>query len=243
MLEKENAQDLMSVSPETRQHAMKSLASLSKFMGIYDKWQNLIKRFHLKWPKKEGYTVFNEIFNCSDESYPSMLAWVRNSIESLPSGLGNVILFNTLTGLRPDEGYSAMALIKSDYCNYVDEKRMLLMHYRFPDTFLRVSKKAYVSIVDENILKIARNAVPITNYNLLRNKLMDYSVSMNMYFCRKVFATYLRNKGIESEIIDLLQGRTPSSIFVNHYYRPDINEIITIRIRPVLDELMKELRI
>jgi hypothetical protein len=30
----------------------------------------------------------------------------------------------------------------------------------------------------------------------------------------------LRNKGIEPEIIDLLQGRTSSSVFVNHYYRP-----------------------
>jgi hypothetical protein len=51
----------------------------------------------------------------------------------------------------------------------------------------------------------------------------------------------LRNKGIEPEIIDLLQGRISDSVFVNHYYRPDINEIITKRIRPVLDELMKEL--
>ena len=65
---------------------------------------------------------------------------------------------------------------------------------------------------------------------------------MNMYYCRKVFATYLRNKGIESEIIDLLQGRIISSVFVNHYYRPDINEIITKRIRPVLNSLLIELR-
>jgi intergrase/recombinase len=64
---------------------------------------------------------------------------------------------------------------------------------------------------------------------------------MSMYYCRKVFATYLRNKGIEPEIIDLLQGRISSSVFVNHYYRPDINEIITKRIRPVLDELRDEL--
>ncbi|WP_458719228.1 hypothetical protein [Candidatus Nitrosocosmicus sp. R] len=34
---------------------------------------------------------------------------------------------------------------------------------------------------------------------------------MNIYFCRKVFATYLRNKGIKPEIIDLLQGRISSS--------------------------------
>ena len=64
---------------------------------------------------------------------------------------------------------------------------------------------------------------------------------MNMYYCRKVFATYLRNKGIEPEIIGLLQGRISSSVFVNHYYSPDINEIITKRIRPVLEELRVEL--
>jgi hypothetical protein len=57
----------------------------------------------------------------------------------------------------------------------------------------------------------------------------------------KVFATFMRNKGIEPEIIDLLQGRISRSVFVNHYYRPDINEIITNRIRPVLDNLLKEL--
>jgi site-specific recombinase XerD len=39
VLQEDNAQDLLSLSPETRQHAMKSLASLSKFMRTYDEWQ------------------------------------------------------------------------------------------------------------------------------------------------------------------------------------------------------------
>ena len=75
----------------------------------------------------------------------------------------------------------------------------------------------------------------------LRKRVIKKGYKMNMYYCRKVFATYLRNKGIESEIIDLLQGRTSSSVFVNHYYRPDINEIITKRIRPILNEFQREL--
>ena len=102
VLQEENAQDLMSVSPETRQHAMKSLASLSKFMGTYDRWQTLIKKFQLKWPKKEAYAVFNDIFNDSIDSFTAMLKWVKESISALPRRLGNVIIFNTLTGLRPD---------------------------------------------------------------------------------------------------------------------------------------------
>jgi intergrase/recombinase len=64
---------------------------------------------------------------------------------------------------------------------------------------------------------------------------------MKMYFCRKVFATFLRNQGIEQEIIDLLQGRISNGVFVNHYYRPNINKIITDKISPVLVSLMKEL--
>ena len=43
---------------------------------------------------------------------------------------------------------------------------------------------------------------------------------MNMAYCRKVFASHLRQSGIESEIIDLLQGRVPRSVFTRHYFRP-----------------------
>jgi Archaeal phage integrase len=229
VLEKNNAQDLLLVSPETRQHAMKSLASLSKFMGIYDRWQIIIKRFQLKWPKKEAFAVFNEIFNISNESYTDMLNWLKESVSVLPNSLRNVIVFNTLTGLRPDQGYKAMELIKSDTANYVDRERLLLLHHKYPDSFLRVSKDAYVSVINEDIIQIARNSQPITSYGHIRNAFGSYSISINMYYCRKVFATFLRNEGIEPEIIDLLQGRIPNSVFVRHYYRPDLSKLDMIR--------------
>ena len=57
---------------------------------------------------------------------------------------------------------------------------------------------------------------------------------MNMAYCRKIFATHLRNNGIEQEIIDLLQGRTPKSVFARHYFRPDFNHD---RIKEAIDSL------
>ena len=39
----------------------------------------------------------------------------------------------------------------------------------------------------------------------------------------------MRNEGIEPEIIDLLQGRIPNSVFVRHYYRPDSSKFDEIR--------------
>ena len=48
-------------------------------------------------------------------------------------------------------------------------------------------------------------------------------IGMNMAFCKKIFATHLRNNGIELEIIDLLQGRIPKYVLVRRYFRPDFN--------------------
>ena len=44
---------------------------------------------------------------------------------------------------------------------------------------------------------------------------------MQMKYCRKIYASYLRQAGIESEIVDLLQGRKPRAVFARHYSRPN----------------------
>jgi intergrase/recombinase len=122
-----------------------------------------------------------------------------------------------------------MNLIRTDEIEYVDKKRILLMHHKYPKLFLRVSKNAHVSVINKDILQIAQESESVTSYNNIRNSFGDYFVSMNMYYCRKVFATLLRNEGIKSEIIDLLQGRIPNSVFVRHYYSPDLSKFNTVR--------------
>ncbi len=52
-----------------------------------------------------------------------------------------------------------------------------------------------------------------------------------MRYCRKIFASYLRQGGIESEIVDLLQERFPKSVFALHYLTTSLDyrdKIITI---------------
>ncbi len=127
----------------------------------------------------------------------------------------------------------------------MDRDRGLLKHYQFPSIFLRQTKNAYISVINQDILEIAKNTPSRENYyNSLRKRIsIKNNFDMNMYYCRKVFATFLRNNGIEPEIIDLLQGRITRSVFINHYYRPDINQIITNKVRPVLELLLKELKV
>ena len=245
VIESMNAQELTKLSPDVKAHVMKALVSLSKYLGRYDEWIKIIKRYQLKWSSTSNSSMkaFKSIFDIESQgkNLNSMIQWIRDASAVLPHQYKNILLFNTLTGLRPNEAQKALHLVKTNEIQYVDKDRMMLKHYQFPDLFIRQTKNAYISIVNEDILEIAKNTLDKENYyNSLRKRLsITNNFGMNMYYCRKVFATYLRASGIEPEIIDLLQGRISRSVFVNHYYRPDINDIITNRIRPVLFSLNK----
>jgi intergrase/recombinase len=143
------------------------------------------------------------------------------------------LLFNTLVGLRPDEACKAIQIIQKEEDNYVRKDLMILEHYKFPDIFIRRTKKAYITILTDSILDLAKQSANC-GYNALRLAVKRKKLDMNMAYCRKIFATYLRTHGIEQEIIDLLQGRAPRSVFARHYFRPNFNYD---KIRIVIDSL------
>jgi intergrase/recombinase len=58
-----------------------------------------------------------------------------------------------------------------------------------------------------------------------------------MRFCREIFASHLRQAGIESETVDLLQGRVPKSVFAWHYFTPSLDyRVKVIRALAMLKE-------
>jgi intergrase/recombinase len=45
---------------------------------------------------------------------------------------------------------------------------------------------------------------------------MRRSLDIQLKYYRKIFASYLRQSGIESEIVNLSQGRVPRTVFARH---------------------------
>jgi intergrase/recombinase len=160
-----------------------------------------------------------------------MIEWLKSTYSKLVKSYGNILLYNTLTGLRPDEACKSIILFQKQRDNYLRKDLMILEHFKYPDIFLRRTKKAYLSIVTDSMLELAKKCSNC-GYNALRLAVKRKKLDMNMAYCRKIFATHLRSNGIEQEIIDLLQGRTPKSVFARYYYRPDfdyqkIKDVIT----------------
>jgi integrase-like protein len=232
-----NASELLSLNNEKRIHVMKSLASLSKYLGCYDKWKLIRERYQLRWSNGDAFNYFNGIID-DRSNYSSMISWIKNAYSALPKEYGNILIYCTLTGLRPTEATQSIQLVHNDIDNYMNKHSMTLEHFRYPQIFIRRTKKAYMSIVTDTILDVARNSGNYS-YNAMKMVMMRKNIDMKMSYCRKIFATYLRMNRIETETIDLLQGRIPKSVFVRHYFKPDYNS--NKRIKTVLTRLSKVL--
>ncbi len=228
-----NASELLALSNDKRIHAMKSISAISKYLGCYDLWKQIIMKYQLKWSTENSMDSFNDIWN-TEANYSSMLSWIKETYQKLPKEIGNILIYCTLTGLRSEEGIISLRLIHNELSRYLNKETMTLEHFRYPKLFIRRTKKAYVSIITDSVLEIARKSGG-QSYNAIRLATRRNDIDMRMSYCRKVFATYLRTNGIESEIIDLLQGRIPKSVFVRHYYRPDPTND---RIRNILEGLL-----
>jgi len=163
-----------------------------------------------------------------------MLDYIKKAIEVLPADCGNTFIVATLLGLRADEVCKAVTLLKQDTKDYHDKELGILEHYRFKDLFIRRTKKACISIVDDELLSMAKQSCD--SREAINSRLKRMKLPMNLKYCRKVFGTWLRQHGIESEFIDVLQGRVPATVFAKHYYRPDPATIDKVRL------LLKELK-
>jgi len=218
---------LQMLPDDKRVHAMKGLAALSKFLGLYSEWKDLVKRFDLKWSSRSSLKRFLSIlsYNLNDSK-----EWLIDVIQKVPTKYKVYLSFLALTGVRAVEGERSLNLIlslneKNQLNRYFDEELSMLRHFAYPELFIRGSKNVFISFIDKEFLNIIlTEGSRVTHYALI-SYLGRSGYSCRANELRKLFATMLRDKGLPSELIDLLQGRLSGSIFKAFYYKPILWEI------------------
>ena len=116
VLQNKDASSVTKLTPDSKSHVMKALAALSKFLGKYDEWLGIIKSYQLKWSNgNKSFKAFQSIMDSQSHgnNLNSMIKWIKGVSAALPQEFRNVLLFNTLTGLRPNEGQKSIWLIKT----------------------------------------------------------------------------------------------------------------------------------
>jgi len=222
---------------------MSALASLSKFQGRYDKWLAIRHYYNLKWSSGNNSLQALERFFNPTLNLDDMIARIREMIRVLPAHMSEVMKFAVITGLRPSEDIEAVKILNSGNpsLGYYNQERQCLEHFRFPNVFLRATKKAYLSFITLDNLQPILNLGPKTpTWPAIRWACNRRKLRMDMRLCRKVYASWLiQSAGIDSITVDMLQGRCPPNILARHYQSPDSS--LCNRVLDAVNALMKEI--
>ncbi len=57
---------ILQFSKDKISHIMKAMAAPSKFLGMYDKWVSIVKKYDLKRSERNSLNTFHEIFNSKE---------------------------------------------------------------------------------------------------------------------------------------------------------------------------------
>jgi hypothetical protein len=209
----------------SREIALVALANLAKFQGRYERFLELKRRYDLKWSTSNSTQYFERFFN-EELTLDVMLQRIKEMIRLLPPSMGNIVKFACLVVLRASEVIESVRLLNNFSAaeKYFNPNRQCLEHFRFPEIFIRQTKKAYISFITKEQLSaigiLGCKTLPTTTLNAITLACRRKGIKMEMFLCRKIFASHLIQSGIDYNTVDLLSGRVPPSVLARHYQSP-----------------------
>jgi intergrase/recombinase len=84
--------------------------------------------------------------------------------------------------------------------------------------FLRNSNNVYVSAVPKELIEEISHSSKVS-YCMIRKRLNRNGLKLRIKELRSFYATNMRELGLLSEQIDLMQGRVGKTIFKQHYFK------------------------
>ena len=102
--------------------------------------------------------------------------------------------------------------------DYYNRSKQTLEHYKFKKTFLRKTKKAFISFVPEAMIeKLAKN--PKVSEGMIHKRIERSNLKLRFGDVREAHATFL-TKHLKRVEIDFLHGRVSTNVFMRNYFNP-----------------------
>jgi intergrase/recombinase len=223
-----------------RRHILMALSNLSKFLGVYRQFKLMVEDSGLSWSDGNGKSNFMSLF--LNENVDVAFKYARQILESdVDEDVKRICRFLVLSGLRPCEALLTFKLLSEKRDGYLDEEKMLLHHWRFPE-FQRNGKRCFLTVLTKGMVEDLRCGLHerMWYYEKLKRRLHSAGLPVNLYVFRKAWATFMRMNGLEQELVNVFQGRAPRSIFEQSYFRPVLDEAI-LKVRTLVQKMEQEL--
>ena len=209
------------LSDDKRVHVMKALSALSKYLGVYDGFRALVRNYGLKWVGRNSDDLIIDRLT-KVVSYDDLVEWIRRVKEAVPD-YAVFMDFIAATGLRYKEAVNSWNLIimlagEGRLGDYYRVENEVLEHFRFKETFIRRSKKAFISFTPEGLIREVAESKPLT-LDTLQNRVKRRGLRLRFGDIREFHASIL-TKYLRQPEIDFLHGRVSTSVFMRNYFNP-----------------------
>jgi hypothetical protein len=213
----------LSVKSSVRPGALKSMVCLSKFLGCYEEYKVKLKSYGIKWTNED--TAFNGFLSIFSKQHDTLGPWVKQIMSFMPDNEKLFLRFLAMTGLRKNEAITSFNKIldlnaAGKLCEYYNSELSVLEHFKHK-VFLRGTKNAYISFVPKAMIEEICKSQPVSNY-AIHSRLDRKHIKMRFKELRSYHNSYLRKQGIISELVDVLAGRVPKTVFARHYLGEDM---------------------
>ncbi len=218
---KGNLSELNTFSDAKRNHVLKGLSALAKFLGVYEEFKGLIKSYGLTWKTANADDLIISRLTKTEEN-KNVIEWLKKVEKGIPK-FSIFLKFVLVSGLRYVESIRAYNLIvdlasEGRLGSYYNVETEALEHFRFKKLFIRRTKKAFISFVPKQLVERIAMQEKITRPKI-DNQIKRSGFKSRFGDAREYFATYM-TKWLNPAEIDFLQGRVSASVFMKHYFNP-----------------------
>jgi len=236
--------DLDTFSKSKKNNVLKALIALSKYLGVYEQFKLRKANHGIKWEKQDALESFLRIINSKEDD---LMKWVNTCISVLDESKATFIKFVMLSGLRKSEAIKSFNMViklheTGKLNEYYNEELESLEHFKYSDEFLRRTKNAFFSFIPKRFIEHITTCQPIS-YESLRKQLNRKGLKVKLNKLRDYYGTCLVYNDIIKEEVDLLQGRIGKSIFMRHYFSPNVKDLrdrVLKALNRMIEEYLKE---
>jgi len=209
-----------------KNNVIKALTILSKYIGQHAQFKSELKNYGIHSRKQSSIESFLRILKANNSD---ILVWYSKAIKVLRPDEQLYLRFSKITGIRKQEAINSFnriidLAIENRIAEYYDSELSVLMHFKYPELFLRRTKNCYISFVPKDLVNEIANSQEVT-YAMIRKRLNRQGLKVRINELRDYFGTYLRKHNVTKEEIDLLQGCIASEILIRHYWSPKLKEL------------------
>jgi len=216
-----NFSELQGLTEDKRCHVLRALSCLAKFAGVYDDFKALKAAYGLKWTgRSSDDLLIDRLTRVADPE--EMFNWIKQVKTTFPL-FATFMDFMAMTGLRYEEAINAWNLIiqltaQGRLGTYYAKEKRVLEHFRFRETFIRKTKKAFVSFISESLVEEIAKQKPLTKPQITK-RIQRARLKLRFGDIREFQGTVL-TKYLSREEIDFIHGRVSSSVFMRNYFNP-----------------------